>query len=123
MEVKAAKSAYSHQRGELLPAEVSAMADKALNDHLAAVYSDLTEAAAHAWKRGQTLLYLQSLAGVPRLATILINSIFLGELLRSAAAIFEPIGQGGISYLNGDTLNVARAYGRAIPTVYDVRFR
>lgn len=66
----------------LLPETVFAMLPPDLEAHLTVVYNALTEASASVRQRGQTLLYLQSLAPVPRVANLLINSTFLVLLLR-----------------------------------------
>lgn len=66
----------------LLPGVVSAMPPLDLEAHLTVVYNALTEVSASVRQRGQTLLYLQSLAQVPRAANLIINSTFLVLLLR-----------------------------------------
>lgn len=66
----------------LLPGPVAAMSQPELEAHLTVVYTALTEPSAPVRERGQTLLYLQSLAAVPRVSNLLINSTFLLLLLR-----------------------------------------
>ena len=61
---------------------VSAMPPPALEAHLTVAYNALTEALAPVRQTGQTLLYLQSLAPIPRVSNLLINSTFLVLLLR-----------------------------------------
>ena len=68
---------------ETLPlGAVNAMPPPALEAHLTVAYNALTEALAPVRQTGQTLLYLQSLAPIPRVANLLINSTFLVLLLR-----------------------------------------
>ncbi|CAN0559140.1 unnamed protein product, partial [Ectocarpus sp. 12 AP-2014] len=66
----------------LLPATVSAMPPPQLEAHLTVAYNALAEASAPVRQRGQTLVYLQSLAPIPRVANLLVNSSFLVLLLR-----------------------------------------
>ncbi|CAN0485401.1 unnamed protein product, partial [Ectocarpus sp. 8 AP-2014] len=66
----------------LLPATVSAMPPPQLEAHLTVAYNALAEASAPVRQRGQTLVYLQSLAPIPRVANLLVNSTFLVLLLR-----------------------------------------
>ena len=61
---------------------VSAMPPPALETHLTVAYNALTETQAPVRQTGQTLLYLQSLAPIPRVSNLLINSTFLVLLLR-----------------------------------------
>lgn len=66
----------------LLPATVSAMPPPKLEAHLTVAYNALAEASAPVRQRGQTLVYLQSLAPIPRVSNLLVNSTFLVLLLR-----------------------------------------
>lgn len=66
----------------LLPETVRAMPPPELEAHLTVAYNALTEASAPVRQKGQTLLYLQSLALIPRVANLLVNSTFLVLLLR-----------------------------------------
>ncbi|CAM9368748.1 unnamed protein product, partial [Scytosiphon promiscuus] len=66
----------------LPPAAVSAMPPPCLEAHLTLAYNALTEVAAPVRRQGQTLVYLQSLAPIPRVANLLVNSTFLVVLLR-----------------------------------------
>ncbi|CAN0350144.1 unnamed protein product, partial [Hapterophycus canaliculatus] len=66
----------------LLPAAVSAMPPPGLEAHLTLAYNALTDASAPVRRKGQTLVYLQSLAPIPHVANLLLNSTFLVVLLR-----------------------------------------
>lgn len=66
----------------LFPETVSAMPPAQLEAHLTVAYNALTEGSAPVRQKGQTLLYLQSLAPIPRVANLLVNSTFLALLLR-----------------------------------------
>lgn len=65
-----------------LPETVSAMHPPELEAHLTVAYNALSESSAPVRQKGQTLLYLQSLASIPRVANLLVNSTFLALLLR-----------------------------------------
>lgn len=66
----------------LLPETVSAMQTPQLEAHLTVAYNALTEGSSPVRQKGQTLLYLQSLAAIPRVANLVVNSTFLALLLR-----------------------------------------
>lgn len=66
----------------LLPENVSALHPPQLEAHLTLAYNALTEGPGPVRQKGQTLLYLQSLAPIPRVANLLVNSTFLALLLR-----------------------------------------
>lgn len=65
-----------------LPGTVAAMSFQDLEAHLHVVYNVLDDPSAPVRRRGQTLLYLQSLAPITQVSNLMLNTAFLVLLLR-----------------------------------------
>lgn len=75
----------------LNPGRAATLSPHDLEVHLYNVYNALAGSSAPVRQRGQILLYLQSLAPVPRVANVIINSTFLALLLRCVLMSFHGV--------------------------------